>query len=152
MITNDQQLMALMMADLEKFMRKKSEEILQRWRDLIWENWYEAHAESENYTRTYEFFTSLVSSGLRKVKNGYDVVLYFDTSMMSIERNGNFIQHIQREILPNLIEEGYHVYNSGKSFEGAHAYEQLILELKSKNYFLDDLQREFGTKVTLKFN
>jgi len=148
MIRTEQELFKLMMEDLRKVMILKSEEILDRWRDLIMQNWYNKHPESNNYNRTYELLASLTSSGLKQIPNGYEVLLYFDTGLMHIERNGTFIQHIQRDILPDLIEEGYHVFG-GKQLEGANAYGELMSELNEKNYFLDEIQNQFGTKVTL---
>ena len=149
MIKNEQQLISLMMADLERTMSNLSEKILNRWKDLIWTNWYEAHDESPYYKRTYEFFTSLVSSGLRRIPNGYEVEIYFDTNLMTLGQNGGFIQHIDREYLPEIIDEGYTVY--GKTFEGAHAFEELIDELESKNYFLNEIKKEFKVDVNIKY-
>lgn len=150
MIKNDKQLEAVMLKDLERFMKNKSQEILERWRDLLVSNWYNAHDESEYYSRTYEFLTSLTSTGLQPIPHGFEVLIFFDTDTMNIKPNGGFIQHAQRDILPTLIEEGYSVFGK-KYYDGAHAFAELIQELEDKNYFLDDLRREFGVNVKLKF-
>ena len=148
MIRSEQELFKLMMEDLRKTMTRLSDKILKRWRELIMQNWYEAHDESPYYTRTYEFVESLTSTGLMPIKNGYEVLIYFDTNMMSVKPNGLFIQHEDRMILPSLIEHGYEVF--GKKIDGAYYFEDLIEELGSRNYFLDELMTEFGTEIKIK--
>lgn len=144
---NDTELFSMMNFKLRESLELMAQDITERWKELLWQNFYLKHAESDTYKRTYEIYNSIVYAKPVAVKNGFMVQIYADMNILSQAINGNFIQHKQADFpLYQLIEEGYHIFGNGW-VEGAFAFQEVLNELKNGNFFKDELQRTFNIKI-----
>lgn len=136
---NDAQLFANILPDLKKTMELIAKDTQELWKSYLKSNFYDAHEESDSYTRTYQLLESIVYTKPEFIGDGFRVQLYADMSLLTQAINGDFIQHKQADFpLYQLIEEGYHIFGSGW-VNGAYAFEDVLNDLNNKNYFLDKL-------------
>lgn len=133
--------------ELRKSLTILAEDIKNRWQDLLWENFYQKHSESEYYKRTYEILNSIVYTKPVPYKNGYMIKIYADMGVLNLAINGNFIQHKQADFpLYQLIEEGYHIFGNGW-VDGSFAFKELLEELERGDFFRNELQKTFNIKI-----
>ena len=101
------------------------EEVKKILRNNVQKLWYERNYEPTHYTRTYELIDSITVSKARKIDNGYEVVVYFDTDKI------REIQNIYRILYQKNYNNSQALEIIEAEMEATKERDQIILFIKN---------------------
>ena len=140
--------------DIGEALMNVSNQLIEIWKELVQINFYDRF-EPQVYSRSYQSLDAISLLTINKSANGYEITMGYDESKINTyEATSNgytYTAHENPELQGGYLESGF-VMNNGVRREGAHALEEMLKYVNSRDFkaLFENECRKLGYGVTFK--